>query len=488
MILRRLVRLVDSRLGVAKPLRKALTKVFPDHWSFLLGEIALYSFIVLVVTGTFLALFFEPSLAETTYHGSYEPLNGEEVSAAYASTVALSYDVRFGLLMRQTHHWAANVFVAGIVVHMFRIFFTGAFRRPREINWIIGLTMMLLALLNGFTGYSLPDDLLSGIGLRIASGVLLSVPLVGDWMWMILFGGEFPAEVTEPRLFIAHVFVVPALLAVLIAVHLGILVKQKHTQYPGRGRTERNVVGPRLWPGYALRSLAFFAGTVALLLAMGGLFQINPVWMYGPYHPSRGYIPAQPDWYIGWLEGALRLFPPADVRVFGYLVPGLFVPGVVIPGVLFTVLYAWPFLEAWRTRDREYHHLLDRPRDHPVRMGIGVGLATFVAVMLLAGANDVIAQKLIISVETVRSVLQISIITLPWIAGLLAYLYAKALKVGGRPGILSVSGADLREALRSLRPRGGRGGGRRTGVDDTDEHRTDGTDQDRQADASTPVG
>ena len=461
MIVRRLVRMLDSRLAIAPALRKTLKKVFPDHWSFLLGEIALYSFIILIITGIFLTFFFDPSLSETVYRGSYKPLDGARVSAAYSSIVSLSYDVRLGLLMRQTHHWAANVFVAAIIVHQARIFFTGAFRRPREINWVVGMTMLLLAIFNGFTGYSLPDDLLSGIGLRIAYSVLLSMPVLGPPMSFIAFGGEFPAEAIGPRLYIIHVFLIPAALAALITAHMIILVKQKHTQFPGPGRTEHNVVGPRLWPGYTMRTLAFFAGIAAALLMLGGLFQINPVWIYGPYEPSQGYVPAQPDWYIGWLEGALRLSPPSDFRIFGHLVPSPFLGGVVMPGVAFTLMYLWPFLEARYHRDRASHQLLDRPRDHPVRLGCGIAGLTFFAVLLLGGASDVYAHLLIVPVERVRTVLQIAVVTLPWIAGFGAYLYAKALKIGGGPpGALSVTAADLRAALpwrraRRVEPRPG---------------------------------
>src|SRR3954466_2638015 len=160
---------VDDRLIVAGPLRRTLNKVFPDHWSFLLGEIALSSFIILRLSGTYLTFFFDASMREVVYDGSYAPLRGVSMSAAYDSALSLSFDVRGGLFMRQLHHWAALLFVAAIVVHLLRIFFTGAFRRPRETNWFIGVTLLILAILEGFAGYSMPDDLLSGTGLRIAA-------------------------------------------------------------------------------------------------------------------------------------------------------------------------------------------------------------------------------------------------------------------------------------------------------------------------------
>jgi ubiquinol-cytochrome c reductase cytochrome b subunit len=359
---RRLVRWLDDRLRASSLARSALAKVFPDHWSFMLGEIALYCFVVLVLTGVFLTLFFEPSTAETVYAGRWTPLNGEEVSAAYASTVTLSFDVRAGLLMRQVHHWAALVFVSAIVVHLCRVFFTGAFRRPRELNWLIGVTLLLLAVFNGFTGYSLPDDLLSGVGLRIAYSITLAIPVVGPWLAFLLFGGEFPADQIIHRLFVIHVLVVPGALAALIGLHMAILVRQKHTQFPGPGRTEHNVVGAKLWPTYTAKTLGLLCGILAVLFGLGGLVQINPVWLYGPFDPAQVTSPAQPDWYIGWVEGALRMYPPWELTLFGHLLPNPFAPAVLVPGLTFLGLYAWPFLEARLTGDRQPHQLLDRPR------------------------------------------------------------------------------------------------------------------------------
>ncbi len=451
MITRRLVRGLDSRLRFAGPVRKALAKVFPDHWTFMFGEIALYAFLVLVLTGTFLALFFEPSTAERVYRGAYEPLHGERVSAAFSSTVALSFDVRAGLLMRQTHHWAALVFVAAIVLHLARVFFTGAYRRPREINWLVGVTMLLLALANGFTGYSMPDDLLSGTGLRIVHSVVVGIPVVGPWLAALAFGGEFPAQQTVPRLVTAHVFLVPALLAALVAIHLVVLVRQKHSQFPGRGRTERNVVGSRLWPVYTVRTLALLAAVLTVLFGLGGLVQINPVWLYGPFDPAQVTQPAQPDWFVAWGEGALRLFPPADFRVFGYLVPSPFIPGIVLGGVTFLALYAWPFLEARVTRDRDAHQLLDRPREHPVRVGVGVTALTFYGLLVLAATDDLVARALAVPVGTVVWVFRVLVLTLPLLAGLVAFVIARALR-GTPGGFTDLTAADLRRALRRNAP------------------------------------
>ena len=426
-MLRRIARWIDDRLGAAAFADDALNKVFPDHWSFMIGEVALYSFVVLLLTGIFLTFFFDPSVAETVYDGSYGPLRGVEVSEAYRSTVELSFDVRAGLVMRQTHHWAAIVFVAAIVVHLMRIFFTGAFRRPREINWIVGVTLLILAMFNGFTGYSLPDDLLSGTGLRIAYSIALSVPVIGTWLAFLVFGGEFPAQEIIPRLFVTHVMLVPAAIIGLLTVHLAIVWRQKHTDFPGPRRRESNVVGSKLWPTYAAKSLGLFFITFAILAALGGLVQINPVWLYGPFRPQQVTSPAQPDWWMGWLEGALRLMPAWETRAFGFELPNPFFPAVLLPGITFLLLYAWPFLEARFTGDREPHHLLDLARDRPVRTALGTSTLCFCFVLFLAASNDLVAIWLEVPVEAVTNAYRIALFALPPLVGYVTYRLMKAL-------------------------------------------------------------
>jgi ubiquinol-cytochrome c reductase cytochrome b subunit len=430
MITRRIVRALDTRLGTARFTRHAVDKAFPDNWSFMLGEIAMYSFIVLVMTGIFLTFFFDPGTNQVVYHGSYRQLDGVKMSEAYRSVVHMSFDVRAGLVMRQMHHWAALVFVGAIVVHLCRIFFTGAFRRPRELNWFVGITLLLLALLNGFTGYSLPDDLLSGTGLRIAYSIVLSVPIVGEWAAFLLFGGEFPANNINSRLFVIHVMIVPAAITALLAVHLAILWRQKHTHFPGPGRRERNVVGLRLWPSYAAKSLALFSLVVAVTGALGGIAQINPVWLYGPFEPAAVSTAAQPDWYVGWLEGALRLAGPWRVHVFGRTISEVFWPAVLLPTIVFLLLYAWPFLERALTGDGAEHHLLDRPRDHPVRTAFGIATLSFFVVLTLAGAQDIVAQQLDAPIRTVNGVLRVLVFVTPVVCGLLAWKWARDLRAG----------------------------------------------------------
>jgi ubiquinol-cytochrome c reductase cytochrome b subunit len=428
-VLKRISQWMDDRLSAANFTQHALNKVFPDHWSFMLGEVALYSFVVLLLTGVFLTFFFDPSVAKATYQGSYEPLRGVEMSEAFKSTVELSFDVRAGLVMRQTHHWAAIVFIAALVIHLLRVFFTGAFRRPREINWIVGVTLFVLAFFNGFTGYSLPDDLLSGTGLRIAYSISLSVPIIGTWMTFLLLGGEFPAHDIIPRLFVTHVMIVPGLLIGLLGVHLAIIWRQKHTDFPGTGRRETNVVGSKLWPTYASNSLGLFFAVFAVMLLLGGLAQVNPVWVYGPFHPDEVPSPAQPDWWLGWVEGALRIFPPWESRAFGFEIPNPFYPGALLPGVTFLLLYLWPFLEARVTGDRAPHHLLDRARDRPVRTALGVTTLTFYVILQISASNDLIAHKMAISVASITKFFQVVVIVVPPLVGWVTYRLMKALQV-----------------------------------------------------------
>ncbi len=383
---------IDDRLGTAHFVSHALRKAFPDHWSFMLGEINMYAFLVLVATGTFLAFFFDPNASKSTYHGPYRLLDGVSVSNAYASAMRLSFEVNGGLLMRQIHHWTALVFVAGIIVHMGRIFFTAAYRKPREINWVIGVLLFMTAMLAGFTGYSLPDDLLSGVGLRIADSVALSVPIIGTWASFLLLNGAFPSEQMIPRLFVAHVYLIPAAIAALIGVHLVIIWRQKHTQFPGPGRTEQNVVGSPMVPNYAAKSIALMLAVTAVVVILGAAVQINPIWLWGPYEPWQVLSPAQPDWYVGWLEGALRLGPPLAIHLFGHTIPSPFWPAVVLPGALFLFLLCWPWIEAAFTEDKRAHHLLDRPRDNPIRTAIGASVFVFALGLTLAGSGDVQAR------------------------------------------------------------------------------------------------
>jgi ubiquinol-cytochrome c reductase cytochrome b subunit len=417
MLLGRLLGWLDDRVGGARFGSKALKKVFPNHWTFLLGEIALYCFVVLVVTGVYLTFFFEPSSRVVVYDGEYEPLRGVEMSAAFKSAMDISFEVRAGLVMRQMHHWAALLFIASMSVHLMRVFFTGAFRRPRELNWIVGLTLLVLGIANGFFGYSLLDDLLSGTGVRVAYSIALSVPFLGPALAFAVFGGEFPAEEIIPRFYVLHILILPAAIATLIGVHLALVWRQRHTQYPGGDRTEHNVVGIRAWPAFAMKSTGLMFITAGVIAGLGGLAQINPIWVYGPFRSDIAVTAvtsaSQPDWYMGWVDGALRIFPGWETRVGDYMIPNPFFPGVLLPTIAFGVLYLWPFLEARFRHDHEPHHLLERPRDAPVRTAIGAaGLAGF-TILFLAGSNDVLAATFELAPETVTLIFRVLVIVLP---------------------------------------------------------------------------
>jgi ubiquinol-cytochrome c reductase cytochrome b subunit len=420
-------RWLDERVGLAGLAKKQLRKVFPDHWSFMLGEIALWSFVILLVTGVFLTLWFVPSQAETTYQGTYLPLRGLHMSQAYASTLDISFDVRGGLLIRQIHHWAANIFMAAITVHMLRIFFTGAFRKPREINWLVGLGLLQLGMIEGFAGYSLPDDLLSGTGLRIAEGLMRSVPVVGTYISYFVFGGEFPGDILVPRLYVAHVLLIPGLLIGLLTAHMLLLVYHKHTQWPGPGRTNDNVVGYPLMPIYMAKAGGFFFIVFGVTALMGALMQINPIWIYGPYNPAEITAGSQPDWYMGWLEGALRIMPNWETRLWGYTLSwNVFIPGLAVMGLLFTVLGAYPFIERWVTGDTREHHLLDRPRNQPTRTGFGVAGMTAYGLLWMAGGNDIVATQFHISLNGVTWFMRIAVILGP----VLAFFVTKRICLG----------------------------------------------------------
>jgi quinol---cytochrome-c reductase cytochrome b subunit len=423
--LERLAGWFDRRTGLAAPVRVAMRKVFPDHWSFLLGEVALFAFIILLATGTFLTLFYTPDGRPVTYEGPYATLQGTSMSAAFASVMRLSFEVKAGLLMRQVHHWAALVFIGAIAVHLARVFFTGAFRRPRELNYLIGIGLLLMALGEGITGYSLPDDLLSGTGLRIIDSVMLSIPFVGPWVASLFFGGEFPTVGILSRLFVFHVMLLPGLLIGGVTVHLALLWFQKHTQYRGHGKREDNVVGLSFWPGQSFRSLGLFFLTAAVIVLVAGLVQINPVWLYGPYAPYQAAVPAQPDWYVGWLEGALRLGLPIEPTIFGVTIPTPFVPGILIPGLLTTALAVWPFVEARLTHDHAEHHLLDPLWRTPIRTATGAAGVALFLVLTLAGGNDVLAVMLNVPVESLTMAFRVLLVVAPVVTWLVAYRMAR---------------------------------------------------------------
>ncbi len=457
----RIANFVDTRVGGSAMVKEFGRKVFPDHWSFMFGEVALYTFVILLISGTFLTFWFDPSMAHTVYEGSYNPLKGVHMSVAMASTMDISFDVRGGLFMRQVHHWSALLFVAAVSVHMLRVFFTGAFRKPRELNWIVGGTLLILAMAAGFTGYSLPDDLLSGNGLRIIDGVIKALPVVGTFISAFLFGGEFPGTAIIGRLYMMHIMLVPALILLMIGIHLFMVIVHKHTQYRGPGRTNDNVVGFPVGPVYAAKAGGFFFIVFGIVALISGFFQINPIWNYGPYDPSPVSAGTQPDWYIGWVDGALRLMPGylgnfslewiipfpwgGNNLILNVLIP--MIPAAILIGAMF----AWPWIERWVTKDDREHHLLDRPRNAPFRTGVGVAGVIWYCVMWCAASSDLIATHFHVSLNDVTYWLRVLFFLGPILGFIVARRIALALQRKDREIVLHGREAGIIE----MSPEGG---------------------------------
>ncbi|MER5728710.1 cytochrome bc complex cytochrome b subunit [Streptomyces sp. NPDC002138] len=416
----------DSRLGIYGLAKANMRKIFPDHWSFMLGEICLYSFIIIILTGVYLTLFFHPSMNEVVYHGSYVPMQGVQMSEAFASTLDISFDVRGGLLIRQIHHWAALIFVAAMVVHMMRVFFTGAFRKPREVNWVFGFLLLFLGMFTGFTGYSLPDDLLSGTGVRFMQGAILSVPVVGTYLSMFLFGGEFPGGDFVSRFYSVHILLLPGIMMGLLVAHLILVFYHKHTQFAGPGKTNKNVVGMPLLPVYMAKAGGFFFLVFGVIAAIAAIASINPIWAIGPYRPDHVSTGAQPDWYMGMPEGLIRAMPGWEINLWGHtLVLGVFIPLLLFPLVLSSIA-VYPFIEAWVTGDKREHHILDRPRNVPTRTAFGVAWIAEYIVLLIGGGNDMFAQYFHLSINSITWFVRIGFFVVP----VLAFIATKRVCLG----------------------------------------------------------
>ncbi|MEW2356720.1 cytochrome b N-terminal domain-containing protein [Spirillospora sp. NPDC029432] len=378
-----------------------------DHWSFLFARIALHSFIVLVVTGAFLTFFYDPDMSRTTYDGSYAPLRGIEVSRAYDSTLHLSLEVRGGLLMRQIHHWAALIFIAAICCQLLRMFFTGAFRRPRRLNWLIWAGMLPLAMAAGVTGTVLPDDMLSGGSLGLIQGITQSIPVIGTDLAFLLFGDGIPGDDIIPRMYWAHIVLIPVVIAVLFPARRLLVRRFGHTRFrdavPGRyGR---------------LRSAALLLYTCGVLALLGTLVQVNPIWLYGPFEPGAISAGAVPGWYMGFLDGAVRIMPGWEIDVAGHPITlAVLVPAIIVPGAFFTALAAYPWIEERITGDRRLHHVLDRPRDHAFRTGLGAAGVTFYGLLWAAAANDQIADTFHLSLFAVTAFFRVAVLAGPVLA------------------------------------------------------------------------
>jgi ubiquinol-cytochrome c reductase cytochrome b subunit len=397
----------------------------PTHWTFLLAAVSAGCLVVLTITGIFLLVYYDPSNERVTYDGSYPLLQGAEVSRALNSTLHISFEVRSGLLMRQAHHWAALVLPASLMLHMLSIFFTGGFRRPRQWGWVLLGVVFLLVLIGGWSGYALPDDSLSGTGLRVVEGLTLAVPVIGTWLTELLFGGAFPGQIIT-HLYWLHVLVVPLALAGVLALRLRLLGRHRPAQFAGPGRSEHKVVGVPASVA-AVRGAGMLLITMGVLFVMGGTLSVAPIWAYGPASSSDASAGSQPDWYTGFLDGALRLVPPGwEATEFGGTWPlGVLVPQVVV-GVFLLVVVTYPFLESAFTGDRREHHLLDRPREAPNRTGIGVAGLVFFGTLWAAAGTDVIATVFHVAFETQVYLLRVTLVAGP----LFAYVLTRQICLG----------------------------------------------------------
>lgn len=403
----------------ARRLRAAIEdargRAVPVHWSNSFGVVAMACLVVLFVTGVFLMFFYTPSSDVVGYSGPYLPLAGIEVSKAYASTLAVSLEVPAGLLVRQAHHWAALLLPAAIIMQLLVSFFTGAFRRPRRRSWVLLFVVFVMALASGWSGYALPDDMLSGTGLRIVEGIVLGIPVVGTWAAGALFGGEFPGRIIE-NLYPLHIATALALV-LFLALRIRSSYRQKPPQFAGQGRSEENVVGIPLWPQMATRAGGLFAIAAGILFAISATVTVAPIWAYGPSSPGDASAGSQPDWYTGFLDGALRLVPPnweftwlGRTWTLAVLVP------LLVVGLFLLLITVYPFLEEWITGDRSAHHLLDRPRNAAGRTALGVAAMTFYAALWGAASADIIATHFSVGLEAAIQFFQVVVLVGPAIA------------------------------------------------------------------------
>lgn len=406
-----------------------------SHWSFMFAEIAIWSFVVLAVTGAVLMVFYNPSMSQVTYDGSYGPLRGLFVSNAFDSTMHLSLEVRGGLLIRQVHHWAALVFVAAVVVQLLRMFLTGAFRRPRTGQWLIWVTLLALGMAAGETGNALPDDMLSGGSLWLIMSVVQSIPVVGTWALSLLFGPGFPGDRVIPVMYGGHLLIAVVMVALLIARNL-LVRRHGHSRFIASLPTRRSAR-----PMMAL-------ATIGMLIILGFGFQIAPIWLYGPAKPTQISAGSVPDWYMGFLDGALRIMPGWELTVGDYTLSlAVLIPTLVIPGAFFTALAAYPMAERFllsrrgrrdalgrpkatsrMARETFAHDLLDRPRETPVKTAIAAVGVTFYGLLWAAAANDQIAQQFQMNVNAVTIFFRFAVVIGPVIAFVLTRWICLALQ------------------------------------------------------------
>jgi quinol-cytochrome oxidoreductase complex cytochrome b subunit len=383
------------------------------RWSNLFGVVTFACLLVLAVTGIALATWYTPSNELVTYVGPYEPLQGATVTEAFASTMRISFEETGGLLVRQTHHWAALVMPASMIMQLLITFFNGGFRRPRRLSWVLLVVAFILVLAAGWSGYALPDDMLSGTGLRIVEGVVLSIPFIGTWLANWMFGGPFPGQIIE-NLYPVHAWIAPGLLVLVMAVRAVLSIRDGQ---PRPARPARASLGLRLWPDAALRAAGMVGLTSAVLVLLGATSTISPVWSYGPASVGEVGAGSQPDWYMGFLDGALRLVPVGwETEWLGWTITFATLIPLVVVGGYFAILIVYPYIEAWVNQDNDLHHVLDRPRNVPVRTGIGVAGALFYGILWGAASADIVSTEFSVSFEAIITTLQVALVIGPPLA------------------------------------------------------------------------
>ncbi|MEF8822179.1 MAG: cytochrome bc complex cytochrome b subunit [Halovenus sp.] len=477
--LRRLYGWFDDRLDLEGG-RSILGKAFPAEDSFLLGEVALFCFVLLVLSGMFLGFFYEPSISNVEYEGSVAEYQGEEMPESYVSVLNITYDVPFGMLLRRMHHWAAHLMVASMALHMLRVFFTGAYRNPRELNWVVGTALAGATMFAAYTGYALPFDEFASTAVGIGYNVALSIPIIGETVANIAFGGSFPSSATIPRFYFLHILVLPLVIAGLIGVHMAILVRQKHTEAqrdedvmpagPTRAAVDRRtavegdsasggtaadggspsdsgtaadggavahgggatksrsrqvdrdddsvVVGLPAFPNQVAVSAVVFFLTLATLSLLAGFLPVHNIAEYGPNDPASTPSLIMPDWFLMWGYGFLKLIPSwMSFDLLGIHFSAEFIGGLLLPGIIFGVVALWPFIDY----DEKPVHFTADPLERPFQTAVGVAAVLFIMIASIAGMDVIVADIVGMSTAQLKPYFIGSLIAIPILGGLIVY-------------------------------------------------------------------
>ena len=404
---------LNERLDLDRLNKKFMRKAFPVHHSFFLGEITLFAFITLVLTGLFLTFNFEPS-------ARIIKVAGRELPAAYASVLYID-SLPFGKVIRSVHHWSAHIMVAAAFLHLLRILLSGAYKKPREINWFLGLALLGVVVFTAFTGYSLPYDAFSVTATQIGYGIGASIPYIGEWIAQLIFGGEFPTLHSLPRLYSLHVLWLPLTLMALIGLHMLIMIKQKHTQPRyAKAVAPGKILGVPMMPMQVSVMTLLFLLYLGVLFILGGSIIAHPIEAYGP--PSTSTPAVKPDWYFLWIYGILQIIPNTWVIPLpgGAEINPEFIGGVLVPGILGLVAVILPFVDNRKTKMR----YVELPSRHPMRTSVTVGILVFFLVATLAGWK----QELGLSNATLWTML----ISFPLLAWWVTYVIMRA--IWGRGG------------------------------------------------------